>query len=150
MARAALRCDIETALSEDQVVAIFTKTLSKRRRIKEYYGASRWDLVDPPDDERAAVQWVPNPREERQMAADGWLGAAASARVGAVVALGFNGSGSADDGRTVAHLFTATVMKSARGKVVGAGTIRKQMKRVEEAVVKADPTARATHSEDPA
>jgi hypothetical protein len=150
MARGALRCDIDTALSEDQVVSIFNEILGRRRWAKELVGSpSLWKLVTPPSDARAAAEWVRNKREERirAMKPGGLQDSITAAKIETVIALGFNG---AESGRTGAHLFTSVLKKMENGKVnhVSSMTVRHQMKRVASAVTKQDPSAQVSHYED--
>jgi hypothetical protein len=151
MARGALRCDIDTALSEDQVVSVFNETLGRRHWAKQLVpgSPSLWKLVTPPSDTRAAAEWVRNRREERIHATKpgGFQDSVTAGQIGTVIALGFNG---AESGRTGAHLFTSVLKKLENGKVnsVSAITIRHQMKRVASAVTKQDPSAQVSHYQD--
>jgi hypothetical protein len=149
--RGALRCDIDTALSEDEVVRVFNDTLGKRRWAKELFGSpSNWTIVPAPSDAKTAAEWVRNKHEERAHAVKpgGFKDSATMANLGTIIALGFNDP---QNGRTTAHLFTSVVKKMENGKVnqVAVMTIRHQMKRVAAAVTKQDPSAQVRHHEDP-
>lgn len=151
-ARGAIRCDIQTSLSEDQVVAIFEDTLGKKKWSRELMGnPSAWSIVSPPDDAVTAVEWVRNKREERVHAIKpgGFQDNATMINLGTTIALGFNAG---EGGTTHAHLFTSVVIKNEKGKVnpLAVATVRNQMKRVAKAIAKQDPGVTVSHSEDAA
>jgi hypothetical protein len=145
--RGAIRCDIETSLSEEQVVNVFNDTLGKRRWAKELLSnPSSWKLVAAPPGARTAAEWIRNKREERvhAMKPGGFQDSVTSIHLGTTIALGFN---SRTDGRTRAQLFTS-VIPMDKGNSVTAMTVRHQMKRVASAVQKQDPSAQVAHHED--
>lgn len=151
--RGAIRCNIETTLPESKVIAIFEDTLGKTKWTRALPGnptnASAWSVVGPPTDAATAVEWVRNKREERVHATNpgGFQDSATMTHLGTTIALGFNEGGT---GITRAHLFTSTLFKNKKGKVdpLVVATVRNQMKRVAKAVVKEDPNATISHSED--
>lgn len=146
--RGALRCDIDTTLSEDELVSIFEATLCKRRWARELFGnPSHWDPAPVPPDARAAAEWVRNKREERvhSMKPGCLQDAMTQLHVGTVIALGFD---EAEAGRRSARLYTSMLKKAANGMVAGPTTIRNQMKRVASAITTLDPSAQVKHYVD--
>lgn len=142
-ARGAIHCDINTALSENEVASIFADTLVKRNvALKLVAKPSIWEIVAPPPGAISAAEWVRDKRQQRML--EMGKGENVIGAYGTIIALRFSPP---TGGRTVAHLFTSEIIYW-NGKIHGALSIRRQMKRVASVVADRDPSAQAKHYED--
>jgi hypothetical protein len=147
--RGAIRCDVVTRLSEQEVIEIATRAMTHNSTVSKLFASpDLWEPTPPPPGARAAFVRKRNKREERLHATSrgGIQDVGATLASGTVVAVAVE---SRSDGTVTAQVWTSSVNKSGTSGRIGAALeVRKRMRRFAGAISANDPGADVDQSED--